>query len=233
MKESLNDNDNIDIKTFKEDFKMFCDKAASLLKEDEYNSAIRFYIKAKICIEKLIEFDENKYNEPVYKNKKKELEKKIDELRQKELDEIISDEEFDTSSPKNDKPEEYDTNNIDINTCKKDFKMFCDKAASVLKDDDYKSAIEFYIQAKICLEKLIEFDENKYNKPVYENTKKNVEKKIDILRQKELKAMTPDDLRNKVKEFSTSAVKYDKLEEYDKALDFYNNTIERIKKIKK
>ena len=73
----------VDIGEYKKDFKMFCDKAAGFLKEEKYEEALRFYGKAKVSLENLIKFDENKYNKPVYEDKKKELEKKIEELQKK------------------------------------------------------------------------------------------------------------------------------------------------------
>ena len=62
----------VDIGEYKKDFKMFCDKAAGFLKEEKYEEALRFYGKAKVSLENLIKFDENKYNKPVYEEKKKE-----------------------------------------------------------------------------------------------------------------------------------------------------------------
>ncbi len=73
----------VDINEYKKDFKMYCDKAAGFLKEEKYEEALRFYGKAKVSLENLIKFDENKYNKPVYEDKKKELEKKIEELQKK------------------------------------------------------------------------------------------------------------------------------------------------------
>ena len=73
----------VDIGEYKKDFKMFCDKAAGFLKEEKYEEALRFYGKAKVSLENLNKFDENKYNKPVYEDKKKELEKKIEELQKK------------------------------------------------------------------------------------------------------------------------------------------------------
>ena len=62
---------------------MFCDKAAAYLKEEKFEEAVRFYKKAKTSLESLIKFDENKYNIPVYEGKKKDVEKKIEELESK------------------------------------------------------------------------------------------------------------------------------------------------------
>jgi vacuolar protein-sorting-associated protein 4 len=62
---------------------MLCDKAAGFLKEEKFEEAVRFYKKAKTSLENLIKFDENKYNIPVYEGKKKEVEKKIEELESK------------------------------------------------------------------------------------------------------------------------------------------------------
>jgi vacuolar protein-sorting-associated protein 4 len=76
---------------------------------------------------------------------------------------------------------------VDINEYKKDFKMFCDKAAGFLKEEKYEEAVRFYNKAKVSLENLIKFDENKYNKPVYEDKKKEVEKKIEELQKKKKK----------------------------------------------
>ena len=66
---------------------------------------------------------------------------------------------------------------VDINEYKKDYKMFCDKAASCLKEEKYEDAVKFYKKAITSIDNLIKFDENKYNKPVYEENKKKVEKK--------------------------------------------------------
>ena len=76
---------------------------------------------------------------------------------------------------------------VDINEYKKDFKMFCDKAGAFLKEEKYEEAVRFYNKAKVSLENLIKFDENKYNKPVYEDKKKEVEKKIEELQKKKKK----------------------------------------------
>ncbi len=76
---------------------------------------------------------------------------------------------------------------VDINEYKKDFKMYCDKAAGFLKEEKYEEALRFYGKAKVSLENLIKFDENKYNKPVYEDKKKEVEKKIEELQKKKKK----------------------------------------------
>ena len=73
----------MDINEYKKDFKMFCDKAAGFLKEEKFEEAVRFYKKAKTSLESLIKFDENKYNIPVYEGKKKDVEKKIEELESK------------------------------------------------------------------------------------------------------------------------------------------------------
>ncbi len=73
----------VDIKEYKKDFKMFCEKAAAFLKEEKNEDAVKFYKKAKTSLESLLKFDENKYNHPVYEQKKKEIEKKIEELESK------------------------------------------------------------------------------------------------------------------------------------------------------
>ena len=73
----------VDINEYKKDFKMYCDKAQAFLKEEKYEEAVKFYKKAKTSLESLIKFDENKYNHPVYESKKKEVEKKIEELGSK------------------------------------------------------------------------------------------------------------------------------------------------------
>ena len=73
----------VDINEYKKDFKMFCDKAKACLDEQKFEDAVKFYKKAKTSLESLIKFDENKYNHPVYENKKKEVEKKIEELESK------------------------------------------------------------------------------------------------------------------------------------------------------
>ena len=73
----------VDINEYKKDFKMFIDKAKACLDEQKFEDAVKFYKKAKTSLESLIKFDENKYNHPVYENKKKEVEKKIEELESK------------------------------------------------------------------------------------------------------------------------------------------------------
>jgi vacuolar protein-sorting-associated protein 4 len=73
----------VDINEYKKDFKMYCEKAAAFLKEEKNDDAVKFYKKAKTSLESLIKFDENKYNHPVYEQKKQEIEKKIEELESK------------------------------------------------------------------------------------------------------------------------------------------------------
>ena len=73
----------VDINEYKKDFKMFCEKAAGFLKEEKNDDAVKFYKKAKTSLENLLKFDENKYNHPVYEQKKQEIEKKIEELESK------------------------------------------------------------------------------------------------------------------------------------------------------
>ena len=73
----------VDINEYKKDFKMFCEKAAACLKEDKKDEAVRFYKKAKTSLESLLKFDENKYNHPVYEQKKQEIEDKLKELESK------------------------------------------------------------------------------------------------------------------------------------------------------
>jgi vacuolar protein-sorting-associated protein 4 len=62
---------------------MFCEKAAAFLKEEKNDEAVKFYKKANKTLESLLKFDENKYNHPVYEQKKQEIEKKIQELESK------------------------------------------------------------------------------------------------------------------------------------------------------
>jgi vacuolar protein-sorting-associated protein 4 len=73
----------VDINDYKNDFKMFCEKANNFVKEEKPEEAVKFFKKAKISLESLLKFDENKYNHPVYEQKKKEIEKKIEELESK------------------------------------------------------------------------------------------------------------------------------------------------------
>ena len=73
----------VDINEYKKDFKMFCEKAAACLKEEKNDDAVKFYKKAKTSLESLLKFDENKYNHPVYEQKKQEIEKKLEELESK------------------------------------------------------------------------------------------------------------------------------------------------------
>ena len=116
----------------------------------------------------------------------------------------------------------------DLDEYKKDFKIFVDKAKSLLDEEKNDDAIRFFIKAIKSLENLIKFDENKYNIPVYENKKKEVEKKIEEIKKKSGEfnqdldeEINVEDIRVKIKECATSAVKFDKLEEYEKAYDFY------------
>ena len=59
------------INEYKKDFKMFVDKAKSLLDEEKNDDAIRFYRKAIISLENLMKFDENKYNNQFMRIRKK------------------------------------------------------------------------------------------------------------------------------------------------------------------
>ena len=65
---------------------------------------------------------------------------------------------------------------VDLNEYKKDYKMFCEKAANYLKEEKNEEAIKFYKKAIGSIESLIKYDENKYNKPVYEENKKKARK---------------------------------------------------------
>ena len=76
---------------------------------------------------------------------------------------------------------------VDLNEYKKDYKMFCDKAAGCLKEDKNEEAVKFYKKAITSIENLIKYDENKYNKPVYEENKKKVEKKKEEIESKKKK----------------------------------------------
>ena len=73
----------VDINDYKNDFKMFCEKANNFVKEEKPEEAVKFFKKAKTSLENLLKFDENKYNHPVYEQKKKEIEKKIEEIESK------------------------------------------------------------------------------------------------------------------------------------------------------
>ena len=73
----------MDINEYKKDFKMFCEKANAFVKEEKPEDACKFFKKAKVSLENLLKFDENKYNHPVYEQKKAEIEKKIEELESK------------------------------------------------------------------------------------------------------------------------------------------------------
>ena len=44
---------------------------------------------------------------------------------------------------------------VDINEYKKDFKMFCEKAAGYLKEEKNDEAVKFYKKAKTSLESLL------------------------------------------------------------------------------
>ena len=61
----------VDLNEYKKDFKMFVDKAKSLLDEEKNDDAIRFYRKAIISLENLMKFDENKYNNQFMRIRKK------------------------------------------------------------------------------------------------------------------------------------------------------------------
>ena len=73
----------MDINEYKNDFKMYCEKASGFIKDEKPEEAVKFYKKAKISLDNLLKFDENKYNHPVYEQKKQEIEKKIEELESK------------------------------------------------------------------------------------------------------------------------------------------------------
>lgn len=73
----------VDINEYKNDFKMFCEKANGYEKEEKFEDATKFFKKAKTSLENLLKFDENKYNHPVYEQKKQEIEKKIEDLEKK------------------------------------------------------------------------------------------------------------------------------------------------------
>jgi vacuolar protein-sorting-associated protein 4 len=73
----------MDINEYKNDFKMYCEKALGFIKDEKPEEAVKFYKKAKISLDNLLKFDENKYNHPVYEQKKQEIEKKIEELESK------------------------------------------------------------------------------------------------------------------------------------------------------
>ena len=66
----------VDLNEYKNDFKMYIEKAESLLIKEKNDDAIRFFKKAIISLENLIKFDENIYNRPVYVKKKEDIEKK-------------------------------------------------------------------------------------------------------------------------------------------------------------
>ena len=70
----------VDLNEYRKDFKMFIEKAESLLIKEKNDDAIRFFKKAIISLENLIKFDENICNRPVYVKKKEDIEKKIEEL---------------------------------------------------------------------------------------------------------------------------------------------------------
>jgi vacuolar protein-sorting-associated protein 4 len=58
-------------------------KSRRLLKRKKIRRSRQILQKAKTSLESLIKFDENKYNIPVYEGKKKDVEKKIEELESK------------------------------------------------------------------------------------------------------------------------------------------------------
>jgi len=57
-------NKMVDINDYKNDFKMFCEKANNFVKEEKPEEAVKFFKKAKTSLESLLKFDENKYNHP-------------------------------------------------------------------------------------------------------------------------------------------------------------------------
>lgn len=102
---------------------------------------------------------------------------------------------------------------VDIYEYKNNLKIFLEKAASFLEEEKYNEAIQFYKQSITCLENLLKYDENRYNLPVYIEKKKEIEEKIQQL--------DLNHIKNKAKELATDAVQYDKLGDYEKAIDLY------------
>ena len=102
---------------------------------------------------------------------------------------------------------------VDIYEYRNDLKIFLEKASSFFKEEKYNEAIQFYKQSITCLENLIKYDENLYNRPVYMDKKKEIEEKIQQL--------DLNHIKNKAKELETDAVQYDKLGDYEKAIDLY------------
>ena len=66
----------------------------------------------------------------------------------------------------------------DIEEYKKEFNNNCNNALNFLKEEKLKESIDFYKKAIECLESLIKYDENKHNRPVYEDKKKKLKKKL-------------------------------------------------------
>ena len=66
---------------------------------------------------------------------------------------------------------------VDINEYKKDYKMFCDKAASCLKEEKYEDAVKFYKKAITSIDNLIKFDEINITSQYMKKTRKKSKKK--------------------------------------------------------
>lgn len=71
------------LKEYKDDLKMYVEKASDCSKNERFEDAIKFYEKAKKQCDNLVKYDENKYNHKVYIDKKEEIESKIEELKKK------------------------------------------------------------------------------------------------------------------------------------------------------
>ena len=77
----------MDLNEFKQDFKIYVEKAHLLKNEGKTKEALNFYNKAILCLKNLIKFDDNEYNKPVYEFKIKETQNNIKSLMGKSIGE--------------------------------------------------------------------------------------------------------------------------------------------------
>ena len=75
--------DSIDINEYRKYCKVYYEKAADFLKEEKNEEAVKYYEKSKSYLEILLNFDANQSFRTIYNNKKKEIEKKIEEIESK------------------------------------------------------------------------------------------------------------------------------------------------------
>ena len=75
--------DTIDINEYRKYCKIYYEKAADFLSEEKNEEAMKYYQKSKSYLEILLNFDENQSCRTVYDSKKKEIERKIEEIESK------------------------------------------------------------------------------------------------------------------------------------------------------